>query len=597
MTARISRIGVGVMLGALLSTGCQRNELPAASAPATTAASDAATVTTLADELLMHLKETSASVRMQSGLPVGTFDPITLENAQSEAAFSKQMLARVDSLALDTLPQDQWLLAKMLRHRFASGTHAEQSYWLEFPVTPYAGGFRINDAHSILSGQKLETAADLDGYLRLLDSYGTMIDQMAAKTRAQAQRGIRVPRPAITGVLATFRGLHASAPDVLTPSQQRLAAIPAAQSDEFKAAVKQRLTQRILPGYQAVIAIFDDAYTGSAPQNVGLREQPGGKDHYLSLIKDYTGLDLTPQQIHDLGRQRGVELEQRMQAIRDGLGFKGTREAFHDGLRRNPRFLAKSPQDVEKRYLEYVARMEPHISEYFSRLPQARYGVARLALASEKGMTYGYYQMPTPAEPIGRYFYNGSDLDKRSLITAAHLIYHELIPGHHFHIAQQLENQNAHPVRKFLLYDAFTEGWAEYAASLGEEMNLYTDPYDMYGHLLMQAFLTSRLVVDTGMNYLAMSLDEARAYMREHTFESDVQIASETIRYSTDIYAQALGYRLGYDKFWDLRHRAQQALGEQFDIRQFHAAAIGEGAMPLGVLDEHIDRYIARKPH
>jgi uncharacterized protein (DUF885 family) len=228
-------------------------------------------------------------------------------------------------------------------------------------------------------------------------------------------------------------------------------------------------------------------------------------------------------------------------------------------------------------------------------LPKAPYGVLRLALASEKGVTYGYYDMPTPADPAGYYYYNGSDLDKRSLINAEHLIYHELIPGHHLHLALQLENATVHPVRKFLEYGAFTEGWAEYAASLGEEMGLYSDPYDLYGHLVMQSFLTSRLVVDTGMNYFGMPLVEARAYMKAHTFESDVQIASETLRYSTDFYAQALGYRLGYEKFWELRHRAERALGKRFDIRDFHAAPIGAGAMSLGVLEEHIDWFIAQR--
>jgi uncharacterized protein (DUF885 family) len=211
-------------------------------------------------------------------------------------------------------------------------------------------------------------------------------------------------------------------------------------------------------------------------------------------------------------------------------------------------------------------------------------------------MTYGYYQEPTPADPVGHYYYNGSDLDKRSLAAAAHLIYHELIPGHHLQVSLQLENPHVHPIRQFLEYGAFAEGWAEYAASLGEELGLYSDPYDLYGHLTMQAFLAARLVVDTGTNYFGMSLDQARAYMKAHTFESETQIASETLRYSTDIYAQALSYRLGYEKFWELRHRAAHALGARFDIREFHAAAIGEGGMPLDVLDQQINWYISQ-PH
>jgi uncharacterized protein (DUF885 family) len=564
--------------------------------PALTATDGATTVNALADELLAHLSATNANVRMQSGLPLTEFDPITIERAQAEAKFNQRMLARVDAVALDKLPHQQWLLANMLHHTFASGAHADENYWFDFAVTPYAVGHSINRIHSMLAAQPLQTAADLDNYLHLLDSYAVMLDQVAAKTRAQAGRGVRVPKPAIPGVTATFRGLYAAASNTLAPLQARLADVSAAQATAFNAAVQKRITVRILPAYDAVVAIFDDAYTHSAPDEVGIGRYAGGKERYLRLITDFTGLTITPREIYDLGERRIAELDQRMQAIRDQLGFKGSREAFHEMLRKDPRFIAQSPPDVEKRYLGYVARMEPFIPKYFSTLPKAPYGVRRLALAAEKGMTYGYYDMPTPAEPSGYYNYNGSDLDKRSLITAQHLIYHELIPGHHLHLALQLENANVHPVRKFLEYGAFTEGWAEYAASLGEEMGLYADPYDLYGHLAMQSFLTSRLVVDPGMNYFNMSLPEARAYMKAHTFESDMQIASETLRYSTDYFGQAIGYRLGYEKFWELRRRAQQALGPRFDIRDFHAAAIGEGAMPLDVLDEHIDWFIAQAP-
>jgi uncharacterized protein (DUF885 family) len=593
MTARSSKLVLGMMLTALLLTACQKHEQPAATVP-TTAPDGSAAVTTLADELFAHLRQTNSFVQLQSGLQIDTFDPVTLEFAQAEAKFHQQRLARLDAIETDALPGEQWLLAKMLRHTFETGTRAEENYWLEFAVTPYAGGARISLAHEILAGQKLESAADLNHYQQLLDAYGAMLGQITTKTRAQSERGIRVAKPAIAGVVATFRGLHASAPSILMPTRERLAAAPAEQVAAFKAAVQQKLDQQILPGYETVIAIFDDAYARAATEQVGISSLPGGKERYLRLIKDYTGLTLTPQQIHDVGEKRIADLDERMRAVREQLGFKGTREAFHASLRKDRRFIAKSPQDMEQRYLSYVKRMEPHIPEYFSRLPKAAHGVARLASAAEQGMTYGYYQPPTPAEPVGHYFYNASNLDQRSLLTAAHLMFHELVPGHHLHIALQLENQNAHELRKYLLYDAFNEGWAEYAASLGEEIGLYADPYDLYGHLAMQAFLTTRLVVDTGMNYLGMTLEQARAYMKAHTFESEVQIDSETLRYSTDIPAQALGYRLGYEKFWELRHRAEQKLGTRFDIRKFHAAAIGEGAMPLDVLEQHIDKFIAQ---
>ena len=392
-----------------------------------------------------------------------------------------------------------------------------------------------------------------------------------------------------------FRGLQASAPSTLVPAQARMGTVSGAKAAAFSSAVNSRLNSRIIPGYEAVVKAFDATYIGAAPDEVGINRLPGGGKHYLQLIADNVDPRLSPREIHRLGEQRVAELERRMLAIRERVGFQGSRDAFNTMLHTDSRFIAKTPADLEQYFLGYIARVEPFVPVYFSTLPKAPYGVRRLAAAAEAGMTYGYYEMPTPSVAEGFYNYNGSDLDKRSLVAAEHLIFHELIPGHHFQLALQVEKPNRHPVQKFLLDTAFVEGWAEYAAGLCEEMGLYSDPYSLYGHLLMQSFIASRLVVDTGMNYFNMSLEQARTYLKAHTLEADPQIASETLRYSTDIFAQALGYRLGYEKFLSLRTHAAKSLGDRFDIRQFHAAAIGEGSMPLDVLEQQINWYIAQR--
>ena len=176
------------------------------------------------------------------------------------------------------------------------------------------------------------------------------------------------------------------------------------------------------------------------------------------------------------------------------------------------------------------------------------------------------------------------------------LIYHELIPGHHFHIALQREDEASSEFRKnsALFYAAFTEGWANYAAGLGIEMGILQQPYDRYGWLLFDAFITNRLVVDTGMNHLGWPLEKARQYMMANTFSSEEETATETLRYSTDMPAQALAYKLGLEKIREIRAAQQAKLGEGFDIRTFHAAVLGSGAMPLPVLEEHVDWYMSR---
>ena len=208
-------------------------------------------------------------------------------------------------------------------------------------------------------------------------------------------------------------------------------------------------------------------------------------------------------------------------------------------------------------------------------------------------MSYGYYEAPTASKPTGRYRYNGSSLDTRSQLSAAALIYHELVPGHHFHLARQYENTELPIIRRVAIDNsAFNEGWAEYASGLAGEMGLYDDVYDLYGRLMHERFIAQRLVTDTGLNAFGWTLERAGEFMRANTLESPTQIATETLRYSTDLPAQALAYRMGYLKFKELRERAQHRLGARFDIRDFHEATLREGALPLKVLERHIDRFI-----
>ncbi len=565
-------------------------------APNAAAAKAVEQINAQADELLKHLQETSAYARLQSKLPVTRLDDFTVEQAARESEFSRVHLKQMGQIALAGVPHEQWLLAELLRHTLESGVHAQEDYWLNFAVTPYSGGWLIvSNITRIFAGQPLTDATERENYLHLVDDYARVLTEIAAKTKAQAARGIRVPQPALAGVRATWTGVRDAASQTLAVSEARLQSLPAQERTSFQEVVTKRVNERVVPACDAILAVFDESYASRAPAGVGLSQYPGGRESYLRRIANQTGLKLTPQQIHERGLAAVAELEAGMQSIRTELNFKGERSAFDEMVSRGPRFMAKTPAELEQRYLDDLKRIEPQIPKFFSRLPRAPYGVKRVDPANEAGMTFGYYQHPTVAEPMGYYRYNGSNQDERSLALATHLIYHELVPGHHFQIALQQENKDVHPVREFIQYSSFAEGWAEYAAELAGEMGGYADPYERYGHLLTQAFIATRLVVDTGMNALGWPLERARQYMRDHTFESDALVATESLRYSTDLPGQALGYRLGYDQFWSLRHKAEAALGSRFDIRAFHAVAMGEGSMPLDVLAENVDWYIAEQ--
>jgi uncharacterized protein (DUF885 family) len=229
------------------------------------------------------------------------------------------------------------------------------------------------------------------------------------------------------------------------------------------------------------------------------------------------------------------------------------------------------------------------VPAFYDRLPAAPYGVAPLPANLAGAQTFGYYDQPTAAKPRGTYLYNAAHPRTTWLPQAGALIMHELIPGHHFQIALQQENTALPPVRRYDFgVTAFVEGYAEYASQLGFDMGMYRDPYDRAGRLMQDMMVSCRLVVDTGMNDMGWSLSRAQQFMRQHTALAENQIKTETLRYSLDLPAQALGYKLGELTMLQLRDEARRRLGSQYDVRAFHRWLIGSGTMTLATLRQHL---------
>ncbi len=207
-------------------------------------------------------------------------------------------------------------------------------------------------------------------------------------------------------------------------------------------------------------------------------------------------------------------------------------------------------------------------------------------------MTFGYYAPPSPTDSMGHYYFNGSRLDERSMITGGALIAHELIPGHHFQIALQHENDALPAYRQNNYHTAYTEGWGEYASALAGEMGMYRDPYERYGRLFMEMFLACRLVVDTGMNEFGWSRDSAMAFMKVRVAESPTQLQTETLRYSVDLPGQALAYKMGAIEIAALRQLARDSLGSAFDVRGFHDVVLSSGSLPMTVLRRRVVGWV-----
>ena len=422
---------------------------------------------------------------------------------------------------------------------------------------------------------------------------------MRANLEGQRSRGILLPKAEIDPVLGLIRSfVRKPEESPLAVSSERLQKFYPEGAATFQVEVRKLIETAVNPALEALAALPDSkAYRDAAPEQVGLGHYPGGQETYAYLVALHTTLDaknprITPAAIHHRGLDEVARLNGRLDEVRKQVGFQGDLAAFRKFLKSDPRFFVKTPAEVSERLLAPVRRIEPHIKDYFLRIPKAPYGVARLEPELEGGMTYGYYRQPIPGRPEGDYLFNGSKLEERSMLSAAALIYHELVPGHHFQISLQQENASLPEFRRNSYPTAFVEGWAVYASELAEEMGGYADSYELCGMLAQNLFLASRLVVDTGMNALGWTRQQAIDYMRENTFESDTQIGTETLRYAVDIPAQSLAYKMGASTIWELRRHAEKELGAKFDLRRFHDAVIGSGAMPMTVLVKQVDGWI-----
>ena len=534
-------------------------------------------------------------LRNSAGRAEWTLPDKSLDGVKRVARQAASQLQALNAITDQPLSHEDTLTAAMLRRDLELLIEAPDHHWLYFDVTPYNSGY-VMSAELAPSLETIDLAASggVQHYLSLLSDSGRFINDLSDKLQEQKRRGILLPKAAIPGVREVYLGLRNTMMELTLFDPSRLEGMSTDRVHQLDQNAAKALQEEVHPAIDRLLETLGDHYLEQAPEAAGLYQYPGGEAYYKYLIRRETTLDLSPDQIHQTGIQAMKKIKTKMLEIRQKLGFTGNEAEFHRQLRDDKKFYARSPEEVERRYQVYVDRVEPHLSKYFSQQPQAPYGVKRASPAVELSMTYGYYRGGAPGE-TGYYYYNGSKLDTSSMISAGFLIYHELIPGHHFHISLVKENQQLSVYRRGVRVNAFAEGWANYAAHLALEMGMLDDPYDHYGWLLSNAFIAARLVVDTGLNHKGWSLEKASRYMLENTLYSESEVATEVLRYSTDIQAQALSYKLGYDKILALRENARAALGQRFDLRKFHAAILSSGTLAMPALEQHIQWYIAEE--
>ena len=596
MTRGSSRHGSFFAAAALaLGAAVAAAGLGASAADSAERTSAAAALRKAQDSYTAFVERESLSLRTRRGLPVESLPDVSLEKAEKDAAFGRSIVQGLAGIRVADLSHEEQLSLEILRKEGRALEEGPSHWWLTFPLTPYT--FQFLGVHPAFAAHPLRDRADADRYEKLLSAYAAFLRSLEAKVRAQAQRGIRIAKPElplITGMIEP--AARESAQNLLRVAPERLAALPAADRDAFTARIAARIDAEVRPAARSLVDAIGGDYAARAPDSVGLGQYPGGKDYYRYLVARTTTLDVPPEEIHRIGLAAMDRINADLEQQRVKVGFAGTLAEFRQSLKKDARFYAKTPDEVGERLMAAQNRILPRIPEIFGKQPRAAFGVKRLEPALEASITFGYYQWPTPQDAKGYYKYNGTHLDERTMLGAGTLISHELVPGHHFQINLQFENENLPPFRRDSLgYTAFVEGWGEYSSFLAGELGMYDDPWDRCGRLLFDAFLTSRLVVDTGMNLLGWSRERAMAYMRENTIQSDTEIATETLRYSSDLPSQALAYKMGMRKFVELREKARKALGASFDPRRYHDMILASGAVPMDLAEKKVDWFISEE--
>ena len=536
------------------------------------------------------------------GLVPERLPDLSATEASRRSAVGAALIARLSKVDAGVLPHDLALSLRLVRFRAEIWAREEQLYWTAsdpvglgyfgmFLPTAYCGGFLFNFVHAIVRSLRFATSDDLDRCLGLAADYARMIDQVSERTLGQAARGMRMPVPQISATRALIRAFRDRASDAWNIPDDRLVLL---DSRRFKDALGRLISEQIVPAFDRLLGLFDDDYVAKAPSGVGMSQYPGGSEIYDLLVRMHTTQDLTPQEVFEAGLSRMARIEDEMASVRRDAGFTGDGRAFLAVTAANRRWRADSIQGIAGFFQRYIDRLRPSLGELFHGEVPIPYGVEPLPEALQGSMTFGYYDAPRPDRQKGVYLFNRANLSNQPLHSIAALTYHELVPGHHLHLSSQHRNESLHEFRRHGFVNAYNEGWAEYAATLAGEAGMYQEPEERYGRLVMDAFLTSRLVVDTGMNSLGWSLEQAREYMRTHSGMSETEILSETLRYSCDLPAQALAYKLGDTYILDLRAKMRAALGAGFDIRDFHGAVLGPGSLPLADLAWHLEHETSR---
>ena len=520
--------------------------------------------------------------------------PATLAGIVERARGFQSELQAIDRGALS--PEDQAsydIFATQLRERIESFDYGEQYLTLNAD-----SGFHTSFP-LIWQSMPFQTVEGYENYIARLRAFPRYMDQNIALMREGLAKGITPPRATLVGVEKTVEPLMVDDPEKIalwTPFTRLPEQIPAAERERLLAAGRAVIRDEVVPAYRRFHEFLTKDYLPNTRETLAATALPNGDAYYRFLIRQYTTReDLTAQQIHQLGLDEVKALRAEMDAVIEQVGFQGDFAAFLHFLRTDPRFYAKTGEELLMNAATIAKRMDGKLPTLFGRLPRQPYTVAPVPDYLAPKYTAGRYNgAPIDSTEPGTYWVNTYALETRPLYNLEALTFHEAVPGHHLQGALAQEADAVPEFRRYSYISAFGEGWGLYSEWLGLEAGFYQDPYSNFGRLTYAMWRACRLVVDTGVHAMGWTRQQMIDFMASNTALSLHEVETETDRYIS-WPGQALSYRIGYLKIRELRAKAEKELGERFDVRRFHDAVLENGAVPLPVLEDQVERFIARE--
>ena len=523
--------------------------------------------------------------------PLGDYSE---ERFEKQAEFWQKTLNKVKAIPVEKLNDDERishkLLAFVLKNRLGS-------YEFKMHYNPILSdaGFHNSLVYRV---RPLTTKKAAFKYLNLIQAIPQYINQNMVLIQKGIDMGISQPKVIFKGYETSYNQhitIDAESNFYFKPFLDLPDSLTETEKDSIQIEAKKAVEEGVIPSFKKVKSFFEDNYYLTTRDEIGVRSTPRGNDFYQNRINFYTTLDLNAEQIHQIGLDEVARIRLEMDKIISEVEFKGSFEDFFTFLRTDKQFYAKSPKELLMFARDVSKRLDEQLPRYFSTLPRKPYGVAPVPASIAPKYTAGRYigTSPNSTDP-GYYWVNTYDLPSRPLYAIPALTAHEAVPGHHLQGSLNSELPNTIPqFRRDLYLSAYGEGWGLYTESLAAEMGIYTTPYERFGQLTYSMWRACRLVVDTGMHVFGWSREKAVNYMASNTALSLHEINTEIDRYIS-WPGQALAYKIGEIQIRNLRAKAEEALGSNFDIRAFHEVILGKGTLTLPLMEEEVERYIIR---